>query len=60
MSWSATYAIGREKVREYAHAVGESEPLYLDVDAARAAGYADVSRRRCSPPSTAARRSGPR
>jgi acyl dehydratase len=38
----ATYAVGREKIREYAHAVGESDPLYLDVDAARAAGYADV------------------
>ena len=38
----ATYAVGREKVREYAHAVGETDPLYLDVEAARAAGYADV------------------
>jgi acyl dehydratase len=38
----ATYAVGREKVREYAHAVGETDPLYLDVGAARAAGYADV------------------
>jgi acyl dehydratase len=37
-----TYAVGREKVREYAYAVGETNPLYLDVDAARAAGYADV------------------
>ncbi len=37
-----TYAVGREKVREYAHAVGETNPLYLDLDAARAAGYADV------------------
>jgi len=37
-----TYAVGREKVREYAHAVGEQDPLYLDVEAARAAGYADV------------------
>lgn len=36
------YAVGREKVREYAYAVGETNPLYLDVDAARAAGYADV------------------
>ncbi len=36
------YAVGREKVREYARAVGESDPLYLDVDAARAAGHADV------------------
>jgi acyl dehydratase len=37
-----TYAIGREKVREYAHAVGETNPLHLDVEAARAAGYRDV------------------
>ena len=37
-----TYAVGREKIREYARAVGETNPLYLDVDAARAAGYADV------------------
>jgi acyl dehydratase len=36
------YAIGREKVREYAFAVGETEPLYLDVEAARAAGHRDV------------------
>jgi acyl dehydratase len=37
-----TYAVGREKVREYALAVGETNPLYLDVEAARAAGYPDV------------------
>jgi acyl dehydratase len=37
-----TYAVGREKIREYAVAVGETNPLYLDVDAARAAGYRDV------------------
>jgi acyl dehydratase len=36
------YAVGREKVREYAHAVGETNPLYLNLDTARAAGYADV------------------
>ena len=36
------YAVGREKVREYARAVGETNPVYLDVEAARAAGYADV------------------
>ena len=36
------YAVGREKVREYAFAVGETEPLYLDVEAARAAGHRDV------------------
>src|SRR3954454_9385819 len=37
-----TYAVGREKIREYARAVGETEPLYLDVEAARAAGHRDV------------------
>ncbi len=37
-----TYAVGREKVREYALAVGETDPLHLDVEAARGAGYADV------------------
>lgn len=36
------YAVGREKVREYAAAVGETNPLHHDVDAARAAGYADL------------------
>src|SRR5579872_5506249 len=36
------YAVGREKIREYARAVGETNPLYLDVEAARAAGHADV------------------
>ena len=36
------YAVGREKIREYARAVGETNPVCLDVDAARAAGYADV------------------
>jgi len=38
----AVYAVGREKIREYARAVGETNPVYLDVEAARAAGYADV------------------
>jgi acyl dehydratase len=36
------YAVGREKVREYANAVGETNPVHLDVEAARAAGYDDV------------------
>jgi acyl dehydratase len=36
------YAVGREKIREYARAVGETEPLYLDLDAARQAGHADL------------------
>ncbi len=37
-----TYAVGREKVREYASAVGETLPVYHDLAAARAVGYADV------------------
>jgi acyl dehydratase len=37
-----TYAVGREKIREFASAVGETNPLYFDVEAARAARYADV------------------
>jgi acyl dehydratase len=37
-----TYAVGREKIREYAAAVGETNPLHLDVQAARAAGYEDL------------------
>jgi acyl dehydratase len=36
------YAVGREKIREYALAVGETNPLYLDAEAARQAGYTDV------------------
>jgi acyl dehydratase len=36
------YAVGREKIREYAAAGGETNPVYLDPAAARAAGYADV------------------
>jgi len=37
-----TYAVGREKVKEYALAVGETNPIHLDHEAARKAGYADV------------------
>jgi len=37
-----TYAVGREKIREYARAVGETEPRHLDLDAARAAGHPDL------------------
>ena len=39
---ASVYAVGREKIREYAYAVGETNPLYIDVEAAREAGYADV------------------
>jgi acyl dehydratase len=37
-----TYAVGREKVKEYALAVYETNPLYLDPAAARKEGFADV------------------
>jgi acyl dehydratase len=37
-----TYAVGREKIREYALAVGETNPLHHDVDHARENGYKDV------------------
>jgi acyl dehydratase len=36
------YAVGREKVREYSSAVGETNPLHLDPEAARRAGHPDV------------------
>lgn len=39
---ATTYAVGREKIKEYALAVGETDPLFLDPAAARAAGFADV------------------
>jgi acyl dehydratase len=42
-SWPpTTYAVAREKIREFAHATGETDPLCLDLDAARAAGFADL------------------
>lgn len=36
------YEVGREKVREYANAVGEESPIHQDREAARAAGFRDV------------------
>lgn len=36
------YEVGREKIREYAFAVGEEDPVYHDREAARAAGFRDV------------------
>ena len=36
------YLVGREKVREFARAVFATNPINHDVDAARAAGHADV------------------
>jgi acyl dehydratase len=37
-----TYAVGREKIVEFAVATGETNPLHLDPAAARAAGHRDV------------------
>jgi acyl dehydratase len=51
----AVYAVGREKVREYASAVGETDPRYHDPEAARAAGFDDV----VAPPMFAAVYCGP-
>ena len=39
---ATVYAAGREKIKEYALAVGETDPLHLDHEAARRAGHADV------------------
>lgn len=36
------YLVGREKIREFARAVLATSEVYYDVDAAQAAGYADV------------------
>ena len=36
------YLVGREKVREFARAVGSTDPMSLDPAAAQAAGFADV------------------
>ncbi|MET8586774.1 MaoC family dehydratase N-terminal domain-containing protein [Streptomyces collinus] len=36
------YEVGREKIREFAEAVGESNPAYTDPDAAKAYGHSDV------------------
>jgi acyl dehydratase len=36
------YEVGREKIREYANVVGESDPVHHDPEAARAAGFRGV------------------
>jgi acyl dehydratase len=38
----ASYLVGREKIREFATAIGDLNPAFHDVAAARALGYADV------------------
>jgi acyl dehydratase len=37
-----TYQVGREKIKEYANALGLESPVHFDVEAARAAGFRDV------------------
>jgi acyl dehydratase len=39
---AAEYEVGREKIREYAYAVGENDPVHHDPEAARAAGFRGV------------------
>lgn len=39
---SVDYEVGREKIREYASAVGEESPVHRDREAARGAGFRDV------------------
>lgn len=34
--------VGRVEIQRYAHAIRETDPIHFDVDAARAAGFADV------------------
>jgi acyl dehydratase len=43
-SWPATapYLVGREKIREFAAAIGATDAEYHDPEAARAIGYPDV------------------
>ena len=36
------YEVGREKIREFADAIGDQNPAYRDPEAARALGYPDV------------------
>ena len=39
---SPPYAVGAAKIREFAEAVGSSDPVHTDGEAARARGYRDV------------------
>ncbi|MFI5605957.1 MaoC family dehydratase N-terminal domain-containing protein [Amycolatopsis sp. NPDC051903] len=36
------YEVSREKIREFADAIGDPNPIYRDPEAARAAGHPDV------------------
>ncbi|MGW1073611.1 FAS1-like dehydratase domain-containing protein [Streptomyces sp. NPDC002537] len=36
------YEVGREKIREFAEAIGDTNPVYTDPEAAKALGHPDV------------------
>ena len=48
------YEVGKEKIREYAFAVGEDNPVYFDRPPRRRPASATCPRRRCSRSSTPA------
>jgi acyl dehydratase len=39
---AGTYQVGREKIREFAEAIGDDDEIYRDPNVARARGYSDV------------------
>jgi len=39
---TGTYLVGREKIREFASAIGDANPAFHDPQAARVLGYSDV------------------
>ena len=39
---TAPYEVGREKIREFAEAIGDPNPAYTDPEAAKALGHPDV------------------
>ncbi|MDT0322927.1 MaoC family dehydratase N-terminal domain-containing protein [Streptomyces millisiae] len=39
---TAPYEVGREKIREFAEAIGDANPAYTDPEAAKALGHPDV------------------
>ncbi|WP_329022119.1 MaoC family dehydratase N-terminal domain-containing protein [Streptomyces sp. NBC_00690] len=39
---TSPYEVGREKIREFAEAVRDDNPVYVDQEAAKALGYPDV------------------
>lgn len=39
---TGSYVVGREKIREFAAAIGDANPVYRDVASAQALGYRDL------------------